>query len=401
VRLTGLALLFFATASAGAFAAPWPEVAEQNVSVGVDTSAARINIDVLILAKDGDPAYRLICRGGNDKFLQELLDTKGIAYVPDMMCVLNPSTMDAEGSLLAEGNEATWHTRGQFRWSDLVGACGNYPEYGRVRHFRLRQMELSLFATDVRVANGKVTYFVFNVIVKPMPEVQSRYVESSGYLAPRFGNCDVRTGIEERWCRNAKFDMVPCAQLSDPGGVASPWPQVAEQSVAVGVDTSAAQIDIDILIRAKDGDPAYRLICRGGNDKFRSELYKAKHIRYVPDMMCVLNPGTDDAEQSLLSEGEEQASHTRGQFRWSELVGACGNYPEHGRARNFRLRQMDLTLLATDVRVAKGRVTYFVFNVLVKPMPEVQSASVESSGYRAPNGNCKVVRTRVERGSDR
>ncbi len=77
-------------------------------------------------------------------------------------------------------------------------------------------MELSLFATDVTVANGKVTYFPFNVIVKPMPELPSGYVMSSGWLAPGYGNCDVvRRGIEERWCRNAKFDMVPCSQLPD------------------------------------------------------------------------------------------------------------------------------------------------------------------------------------------
>jgi hypothetical protein len=107
-------------------------------SFEVDLQQDRILIDLPLATETGDTPYLFWCRGGNPELLNEMSDRGHINYVPPLMCVLNEGGDRSESSLLAEDDVAPWHTPGKFHLEELVGACGDYPEFGRKRTFRLR-----------------------------------------------------------------------------------------------------------------------------------------------------------------------------------------------------------------------------------------------------------------------
>jgi hypothetical protein len=88
-----------------------------------------------LLDVHGVTNYTLNCAGGDDKFLDELGQAQ-INYVGPFACRLDEGKSDTEGSLLSEDESPYWISRGQVHdFSEIVGACGRYPEYGAVRHF--------------------------------------------------------------------------------------------------------------------------------------------------------------------------------------------------------------------------------------------------------------------------
>jgi hypothetical protein len=177
-------------------------MARVTAAFGVDTSARRIDIDLPLLDTHGIQRYRLICRGGSVEHLDALSDTSRINWVGDLMCVFNEGNREIESSLLGADGAPPWHTRGQFHWDELVGACGNYPEYGRVRHFRLRGFELTLEARDPQMRDGRLEHLTFAISLRSNARIRSSQAESVGYLHPR-GDCGaVKKGVEPRVCRN-------------------------------------------------------------------------------------------------------------------------------------------------------------------------------------------------------
>jgi hypothetical protein len=189
--------------------------------IGVDTSAQRIFFQIPLLDVQGVTSYTLNCAGGNEQFLDDLSDAGDINYVGPFACRLNEGKADTEDSLLSEDESAYWYSRGQVHdFREIVGACGRYPEYGAVRHFRLRGFQLTLDFTDVAVdRRGNPTYCVLAISVRPDATARSADAEQPGYLTPyKVGNsCDkVRRGNETRMCRDwvhSGGSWTECAKL--------------------------------------------------------------------------------------------------------------------------------------------------------------------------------------------
>ncbi len=145
----------------------WPTMAEFTAKVGIETSAERIFFEFPLLDVQGQPRYSFICVGGSDEFLAQWQ----VNYVGPLSCRLVEGTKNPEeyeDTLLSEDDSAHWFSRGQIHdFHDLTGSCAKYPEYGALRHFRLRGFELTLTFGDVEVdKRGNPTYFTLTVSLR-------------------------------------------------------------------------------------------------------------------------------------------------------------------------------------------------------------------------------------------
>jgi len=182
----------------------WPPVKPVTQSFDINIVAGFVAFDLPIKSRAGSVLYRLSCRGGSVKALDELGDRDGVNWVPPLMCVLNVGNgRPSERSLLAEDDSPPWHTRGQFTGSDLVGACGAYPEFGLNRSFRLRGFILRLRVVNLELGSeGRPSRLTLTVSVDGDPTAIGAQAERPDYLQPMFDKCDVvRKGRDPRMCR--------------------------------------------------------------------------------------------------------------------------------------------------------------------------------------------------------
>jgi hypothetical protein len=63
-------------------------------------------------------------------------DRYKINDVGPLMCLSNVGDKGSEASLLRESEVPPWFTCGQFRTSELIGACAKPAEFERLRHIR-------------------------------------------------------------------------------------------------------------------------------------------------------------------------------------------------------------------------------------------------------------------------
>jgi hypothetical protein len=187
-----------------ALSAQWPSVKPMARSFNIDFADRLVVVDVPIVAENGSPLYVLHCRGGAEKGLDELGSRDGINWVGPLMCVLNnANSAISENSLFAEDGSPPWHTRGQFHSSELIGACGAYPEFGNERSFRLRGFVLRLNTGNVSTKpDGSLRHLTLVVTVKNDATAQGAQAERPDYRQPRSGDCAVvRRGRDPRMCR--------------------------------------------------------------------------------------------------------------------------------------------------------------------------------------------------------
>ena len=183
----------------------WPVLAEFSTAIGIETAAESIFWDFPLIDVHGRAQYRFRCRGGSEEYLNKLSDKVDVNYVGPFACWLIQGDSDTEASLLSEDESPYWYSRGQVHdFHELLGACGRYPEYGDVRHFRLRGFVLTLDFGDIEVdKQGNPTYFTLTVSLRRDPTAHSAQAEQTGYLTPyKAGrNCaTVLRGNEPRMC---------------------------------------------------------------------------------------------------------------------------------------------------------------------------------------------------------
>ena len=215
-RWIGAALAIGACLSRPALAqvsTDWPRMAEIEARFLIATDAKRNEFSVPLLDTTGRVRYTFACKGGQVEFTDELANRTGMQFPGLLTCVLNEGTAIVEGSLLAEDAVAIWHTRGAW-WDDttLLGKCGDYPEFGRVRHFRLRGFVLALEATDLVLKDGELRFFTFVVSLKRDATANGAVAERPGYLYPAGQCADVKIGKEPRSCRDRDWLLVPCIE---------------------------------------------------------------------------------------------------------------------------------------------------------------------------------------------
>ena len=182
----------------------WPRVREFQASFGIDRPSERIFLLLPIYNYDNEEEYRLVCHGGSTEYLDWLSSETGSNYSGLFRCDLfDTPIIHSESSLLSEDGTAVWHQRGQYHASDLIGDCGDYPEFGRLRHFRLRGFELTLAVEDIILEDDQLVYYVLNVSLREDRSIRSSWTERPGYIRPKFGKCGVVVeGYEPRMCRN-------------------------------------------------------------------------------------------------------------------------------------------------------------------------------------------------------
>lgn len=196
---------FILAASAGQSAESlWPIMKEFADSFAVDTKAAKIEFIKPLYDLNGVARYVFVCRGGDDWYLDELERQTRILYVGPLGCRLSEANKEVEYSLLADDELAPWHTRGQYHsYNEVVGDCGRYPEYGSVRHFRLRGFELTLSAVDqIFDSLNQLVSFRMKVSLRQDDTIKSRQAEQTGYLPPHEDCKTIMKGNEPRMCRN-------------------------------------------------------------------------------------------------------------------------------------------------------------------------------------------------------
>ncbi len=183
--------------------AQWPRIKPVLKSFDLDFAAGLVVVDLPIVSENGSALYILHCRGGAEKELDQLESRDGINWVGPLMCVLNDGqSRMSEDSLLAEDDSPPWHTRGQFHTSELVGACGAYPEFGTGRSFRLRGFVLRISTNLALNSDGSISRLKLTVLVRNDRTAQGAQAERPGYLRPQPGRCEVvRKGRETRMCR--------------------------------------------------------------------------------------------------------------------------------------------------------------------------------------------------------
>ena len=158
-----------------------------------DVKKARLSL--VIRGLDNRPLYRFHCNG------MSALEPEDADSWADFSCHLHSVyTRDKIESLLIENasvpREAT--SRGEI-WSHFLrGQCADYPDWGRIRSFRLRGMRLTFVLSNMKFAidptdplsrktEPLLESFQFKVTVVPDPKAHSAIAAPSAYELPREG----------------------------------------------------------------------------------------------------------------------------------------------------------------------------------------------------------------------
>lgn len=102
---------------------------------------------------------------------------------------------------------------------------------------------------------------------------------------------------------------------------------------------------LSLPILGVNGKPAYILEC-ASPENVRA---RAEGFHYTREFECRLSlPGATKApDTQLLTDGSGKASQAG--FNWNQVIGPCYRYPDYGAERNFRLRDMRLTITLSNV----------------------------------------------------
>jgi hypothetical protein len=123
-----------------------------------------------------------------------------------MTCALNDAE-ESEVTLLSPDDDVSWHSRGQFSidFADIVGLCGKYPQFGALRHFRLRGFEFTMSSEDIVTDSAnRVQYFTLHLSLRQNPKIISDKAEPIGILHPKGDCANVKYGYEKLMCRDPK-----------------------------------------------------------------------------------------------------------------------------------------------------------------------------------------------------
>lgn len=170
----------------------WPLVGHLDRSYEFkDADHALLRLPIKSL--EGKPLYLLDCEG------REIPKKPEFEFSGDFECRLTSlySTGPEHSTLLTDNPEQQrdWESRGRFLSDELYGKCADYPEYGRIRRFRLRAMEIRFELSNLVFARGRrlgdtwdydlLRSFHFRVTVQPDKSATSPIAEKVPYEQPR------------------------------------------------------------------------------------------------------------------------------------------------------------------------------------------------------------------------
>lgn len=163
----------------------WPHVSpSMGVVKVVPEEGTGIEID--ITDDHGQTAYKLSCRSGeseDDDFnYSGLFHCRLVAHdIPDEL-----------PSLLLDEAQATsdWQGRARFLLNDVIGSCGDVADWGSVRTFRLRGMQITLAVRDVTLSGIRgdfsVRSFQFEYEIQPDSTAHTSIAQKSLEPEPKW-----------------------------------------------------------------------------------------------------------------------------------------------------------------------------------------------------------------------
>lgn len=168
----------------------WPPVAPLDRSYDVkDADHAKLALQ--ILSPENKALYLLECQGREEKIEGDF------EFSGDFECRLSSLySTERYSTLLTENpkQQKDWESRGRFDSDELEGRCADYPEFGRVRNFRLRGMKIRLEMSNVSLARGRrpgdgwdsnlLRSLHFRVTVQPDKSAMSPIAERVPYKRP-------------------------------------------------------------------------------------------------------------------------------------------------------------------------------------------------------------------------
>lgn len=124
--------------------AGWPQIAPMERSILISNVGENsIGFSSDIREHRGQLLYRLTCHSGG-------YENRVLVFSGLMQCYLSSAGSNQVNNLFEESDRepADWTNRARFLSFHLLPKCVNYPEWGAVRHFSLRGMEITLAATN-------------------------------------------------------------------------------------------------------------------------------------------------------------------------------------------------------------------------------------------------------------
>ena len=173
----------------------WPRINNLNKTISINTSSEHIFYKIPLQSRQGTLLYTLFCQGGSTDYLDRLSDSTHINYVgPLCFLLVEGDRITEDYSLLCEDGSAQWYSRGQIhRYGELAGTCGEYPEYGSVRHFKLRGFVLRLtFCHFTLNKAGEPITFDVNITAISDSSATSSIAEQTGFLPPAYSDTDCK-----------------------------------------------------------------------------------------------------------------------------------------------------------------------------------------------------------------
>jgi len=192
----------------------WPVIRPFSFTQEIKVTDKAADIHFPIPDTNGKVVYTLRCVAGTEEALGRLGEAEGEDYEGPLLLLLYEGKAIKGFTILGYDGSATWHTRAQVRTQELLGRRGAYPEFGRLRHFRLRGFELTVrFSKIARDADGNISSLRMSVSGRPDASVTSSREEPCGFLPPSDPPRGIQRGIEPRmfrdhgqsWCEERKL----------------------------------------------------------------------------------------------------------------------------------------------------------------------------------------------------
>jgi len=347
--LTALSFFAFSATDVGEY--KWPSVAPFKQTFHLRGTGAGVEPKADLYLKDtfGKPIYRLLCHSGDYDGTGDLqYKNENHDFSGAFDCHLHAlySGWEEFGSLLPydAADRTDTLSRARLFGDDVVGKCAGYPEYGAIRRFRLRGMEIVFRYSDVLFSQSrdergvaKIDSFQFEVEVKSDPSAFSSLANQVDVDSPRIapsGSFDCAEVVRRHVPGVSDADYLKEHRLQPP----YPEIQAIEGTavIASGGKENAAQFNLSIKNVA--GQLAYLLRCTiGGHWGIDCGLFvPGKKVNLLEDSV---DPYSDLSRSKILPE---------------QLYNQCASYPEWGAQRVFKLRHLVITIEFTNPALSGG-----------------------------------------------
>lgn len=352
---------------------PWPSIAPIAKTFHF-ADAGSASVELTIQGVNGRPLYLLKCHPGY--YEDPSFDYTGAFDCQMQVVDLKWKAFRSHTLLFSELNKWTaWDSPGRFLIEDLRGECAHYPDWGTERRLKLRGMEIILALDNIQLADGDqaLKSFDFSVDVKPSSDAISAVSAPAAFEEPKFSNGTMVCGkllphhmpgtISQQYVREHGLGP-PYIQIRDAS-------KTAAFPVAAGVNTKLVLPVLDV-----NGHQAYTLECVGSFGEAGTAQWGIRCQFFAKGNS--LNLLGDSVDPYTLN--------YRGLFEAEQLTPACREYPEWGAHRQFRLRNLDITLvalgdLAADNAFQEDSSKQIVLQTEVKPDSSATSPVALPSEY--------------------